>query len=448
MNDKKLPPGIRTLTNKDGSIRYEARVNRNGIAMSKGFPSKKQASAWKTRTDALIDSGINPKELPENIRKPKRKSAASETAPPSPTSMGDRPRAPKPDMTVEEAVTDYLAFRSRHHTPLKSNQISEFERVRDDLGNLKITNMVNEEIVEYISELLRTPRKRDDPEAMAEMNQRREAKRLQKLKAQDSPSTEPTAKARANARYKEKLRKEREKARQDNPPVPKLLSEATVRKYVQALRTVINWAAKNNDVPVHPKLFEFGEKDMPAAWNGQRERRLFEGEEEKLYAAGIDRGGYTYTSDDWRAMIGFALETAMREQEIALAKFKDIEAGGYKLVIPRVNSKTNKKRTALLTKRAREIIALQRASAPAGSERIFHQFPNAGAICDAFANLTKRAGVADLTFHDLRHEATSRLCESGKLSTMELMEMTGHDTMKTFIGYIKLIAHENQRRLD
>ena len=70
--------------------------------------------------------------------------------------------------------------------------------------------------------------------------------------------------------------------------------------------------------------------------------------------------------------------------------------------------------------------------------------------------LTKRAGIEDLTFHDLRHEATSRLCEAStrsrknggnSMSLMEIMEMTGHDTMTTFRGYVKLIAHENSRRL-
>ncbi len=68
-------------------------------------------------------------------------------------------------------------------------------------------------------------------------------------------------------------------------------------------------------------------------------------------------------------------------------------------------------------------------------------------MCNAFKALTERAGIKNLKFHDLRHEATSRLCEAGTMKLMEIMEMTGHDTMTTFKGYVKLIAHENSRRL-
>jgi integrase len=187
---------------------------------------------------------------------------------------------------------------------------------------------------------------------------------------------------------------------------------------------------------------------VPGAWDGHRERRLKKGEEKKLMDAGIERGGFTYSRHDWAAVIGFALETGMREQEIAKAEFSHQWQDGEKLVIPKENSKTRKERNAFLSKKAREITAQQLAINPNQSKRIFHQFPNAKAIGDGFARLTERAGIEDLRFHDLRHEATSRLCESGKLKQMEIMEMTGHDTMTTFRRYVKLIAHENRRRLD
>ena len=172
------------------------------------------------------------------------------------------------------------------------------------------------------------------------------------------------------------------------------------------------------------------------------------GEEEKLYEGGIERNNYTYTSDDWKNLLGFALETAMRQQELARATWDDIWPDGNKLFIPKLNTKTKKARTALLSRRAREIIEFQRVSCPPENQRIFHQFPNAKAICDAFSKLTTRVGIRNLTFHDIRHEATSRLCESGKLTLMEIMEMTGHQTMVTFKGYVRLIAHENGRMLD
>ena len=44
------------------------------------------------------------------------------------------------------------------------------------------------------------------------------------------------------------------------------------------------------------------------------------------------------------------------------------------------------------------------------------------------------AGITNLRFHDLRHEATSRLFEAG-LSTVEVMSITGHTTTEMVERY-------------
>lgn len=434
MEALKLPLGIRMSPPlNDGSFTYEARINRRGIKTSKRFPTIKEAVAWKTRTDALIESGIDPRELQENKPRERIVKEATRTATPQPNTPTPEIRDIAPvaqvEMTVEQAIDDYLAHRSASHLKLKPNQITEYERVRDDFGNLKIANLVNRDIVNYISHLLTTPRKRDDPTVV----------KVQKTVV--APIAKPSAKALANARYKARVKAEKP------PREAKPLAEATVRKYILAMKTAIKWQAKNNGVDYHKFLFDFDSKTMPAAWNGRRDRRLFPGEEERLYEAGIDRGGYTYTQTDWRMLLGFALETALRQQELAFARWDDQRSDWSKLFIPKKNSKTKKDRFILLSPRAREIIEMQKSTCPKGAKRIFHQFPNPKAMCDAYMKLTSRAGINDLTFHDLRHEATSRLCESGQMSLMEIMEMTGHDTMATFKGYVKLIAHENSRRL-
>lgn len=420
MTNKALAPGIRIHTLRDGSISYEARINRQGKLTSERFPSIKEAISWKTRTDSLIESGIDPRTV-----KTKKSPAPLEKA-----DQLDSASVANASMTIAEAIDGYLTHRKASHNALKANQISEFERVRDDIGMLVIAHMANRDLAKYISNLLTTVRKRDDP-----LQQRPRA-----IVATANPNL--SSRALANKRYKARVSAKK--------PVraPKTLAPATVRKYIMAAQTALNWQAKNNGIQFNKFLFDFDAKVMPAGWSGRRDRRLMPGEEDRLYAAGIERGEYTYNTADWQALIGFDLETAMRQQEIAKATWDDIKSDGYKLFIPAVNSKTKKDRTALLSKRAREIIEIQRASSPKGGKRIFHQFPNAGAICDAYALLTQRAGVENLTFHDLRHEATSRLCESGKMSQMEIMEMCGHDSMATFRGYVKLLAHENARRLD
>jgi integrase len=433
MTQDKMPPGIRTTPPlKDGSYHFEVRVNRSGITMSKRLATIASAKAWKARMDALILSGIDPRTLDDNDTPARVVTASPRVVPQVSTATDevlDKPPIVQSHMTVRQAIDGYLADRNASEAKLQANQITDYDRVRDDIGELEIANLRNRDLTNYISALLKEPRKRDVPGASA----------MHKVVA--APKVNQSAKARANARYKAKIKANRP------PRKPKLLAGATVRKYITALKNSIKWQAKNCDLEFHPLLFDFDRGRMPAAWGGQRDRRLVAGEEDRLYAAGQDRGGYTYTKNDWRMMIGFALETAMRQQEIAFAKWTDLREGGTKLFIPKENAKTKKDRTVRLFDRAREIIQAQQITCPKGATRIFHQFPNAQAICDGYARLTKRATIENLTFHDLRHEATSRLCERGTMPTMAIMEMTGHDTVLTFKGYLNLITHEDVKHL-
>jgi integrase len=55
----------------------------------------------------------------------------------------------------------------------------------------------------------------------------------------------------------------------------------------------------------------------------------------------------------------------------------------------------------------------------------------------AWVRSCERAGLMDLHFHDLRHEATSRLFEKG-LNLMEVASITGHKTLSMLQRYTHL----------
>ncbi|HUW98422.1 MAG TPA: tyrosine-type recombinase/integrase [Acidiferrobacter sp.] len=55
-------------------------------------------------------------------------------------------------------------------------------------------------------------------------------------------------------------------------------------------------------------------------------------------------------------------------------------------------------------------------------------------ISQAFKRVCQVAGIEGLTFHDLRHEATSRLFEKG-LEIMEVKTITGHKTLQMLLRY-------------
>ena len=57
-----------------------------------------------------------------------------------------------------------------------------------------------------------------------------------------------------------------------------------------------------------------------------------------------------------------------------------------------------------------------------------------------------KAGIEDLHFHDLRHEATSRFFEKG-LNVMEVAAITGHKDLRMLQRYTHLRAEDLARKL-
>jgi integrase len=55
-----------------------------------------------------------------------------------------------------------------------------------------------------------------------------------------------------------------------------------------------------------------------------------------------------------------------------------------------------------------------------------------------FGRIFDAAGCGNVTFHDLRHEATSRLYEKTTLSDVEIAKITGHSSTKLLMRYANL----------
>ena len=60
--------------------------------------------------------------------------------------------------------------------------------------------------------------------------------------------------------------------------------------------------------------------------------------------------------------------------------------------------------------------------------------------------LRERAGIDDLRFHDLRHEAVTRLFERG-LSIAEVAVISGHKEFRMLSRYTHLRAADAAKRL-
>jgi integrase len=68
------------------------------------------------------------------------------------------------------------------------------------------------------------------------------------------------------------------------------------------------------------------------------------------------------------------------------------------------------------------------------------------AVRQAWDRLVKRAGITNLHFHDLRHEAISRFFEMG-LSVPEVALISGHKDPRMLFRYTHLRAEDVVRKL-
>lgn len=64
-----------------------------------------------------------------------------------------------------------------------------------------------------------------------------------------------------------------------------------------------------------------------------------------------------------------------------------------------------------------------------------------------FGRVFDAAGCGDLRFHDLRHEATSRLYERTRLSDLEIAKITGHKSLRMLARYANLRGSDLAARL-
>lgn len=162
-----------------------------------------------------------------------------------------------------------------------------------------------------------------------------------------------------------------------------------------------------------------------------RDRRLEEGELDAILKAST--GFLT-------PLILLAIETAMRAGELASLKWENISLIKRIAILP--DTKNGDKRVVPLSLKALEILSQIEKSGP-------NVFPiqDSYAISDAFRRATKRAKVKGLRFHDLRHEAVSRLFEK-RLNVMEVASISGHRSLQMLQRYTHLRAEELALRLD
>lgn len=179
-----------------------------------------------------------------------------------------------------------------------------------------------------------------------------------------------------------------------------------------------------------------------------RNRRLSADEESRLLVA-VDKHSNPMLS--W--IVRIAIETGMRSSEISTLRRTQVDL--ERRIVRLIETKNTQPRTVPLSIAATESfrLALNNPVHPKGTDLIFYGEPGRDGMRRPYnfnkvwADIKKSVGVTDFKFHDLRHEAVSRLVEAG-LSDQEVASISGHKSMQMLRRYTHLRAEDLVVRLD
>jgi integrase len=229
-------------------------------------------------------------------------------------------------------------------------------------------------------------------------------------------------------------------------------SEKDLIAYSRSRRKEVTQTTINRDLALLRAMFKKGHEadrnivvpkfPINTSAEHERDRVMTKDEEQRILAACVDvemieykRNGKTIKAehearrDHLRPIVILAADTAMRAGEITGILWSDVSLETGTINIRKEISKTGKARKVGMTPRVKQELA-------AIEPKKGRVFPY-GSVWKSFTTACKRAGVKGLRFHDLRHTATTRMIRAGIPHT-EVMKITGHTQIKTFLRYLNL----------
>jgi integrase len=209
---------------------------------------------------------------------------------------------------------------------------------------------------------------------------------------------------------------------------------ASVNRELELLRTILNYAVQNEWLLRNP--FTLTKGTISKAAEVERDRILSTEEESRLLDACNGRRKHL------RPLLICALDTAMRRGEIFRMRWADVSFATSEILIPQTNTKTEEARTVGITRRLRQELENLWSYSPKRQDGLVFGVTNT--IKTAFKSLCEDAGVSGFRFHDCRHTATTRMIMAG-CSHTEVMKITGHSQLKTFLRYLNVKAETTSK---
>lgn len=228
------------------------------------------------------------------------------------------------------------------------------------------------------------------------------------------------------------------------------MAPSTIRHHVGALARCLDWLIRRgetvlvaNPLRMLPKRYATSaeKKDQ------ERDRRLSAEEEKAIRAIlkgakpeGRQRPLELKYREGLLLMFDLALETAMRMREMFTLSADQIDVSKKTIFLDK--TKNGDKRQVPMSSLAVAMLG----NLPDG--QVFPWWDGkkeslaatTALLSQQFSRIFSAAGCPDLRFHDLRHEATSRLFERTSMSDLEIATVTGHKDPRMLKRYANIRA--------
>ncbi len=228
------------------------------------------------------------------------------------------------------------------------------------------------------------------------------------------------------------------------------ISTGTVRNALAALSAVYRHAAQDWGMDRLENPVMRMKRPLPCR---ARSRRVSEVELEAIKGAA--------SIPELPVIIGLAIETGMRLSELVNLVWNNIDLRARTVYLP--DTKNGESRTVPLSSRAVQLLENEkRGPIQRLDGRVFGCKPEAITVqfrksvqrarakhiesMAAVSSVRKDQFLIDLRFHDLRHEAVSRLFERG-LNMLEVSAISGHKSLQMLKRYTHLKAEDLVKKL-
>lgn len=247
------------------------------------------------------------------------------------------------------------------------------------------------------------------------------------------------------------------------------LAPASIRARIGALARCTDWGMRKGliTLPDHPfrtlpdGYAQYSKADVAAAGvkrtDIERDRRLEHGEYERILA--VIEGGVLARKQRplkleyplaHRALFILAVESAMRMSEMYTLSVDQVDLARKTVFLDK--TKNGDKRQVPLSSVALALLTeyLEEREVPEkhpqdlvfpwwnGDRSDSVRADLSSYLSKRYIDIFRQAGCEGLKFHDLRHEATSRLFEKTTLSESQIMKITGHKSHRMMMRYANL----------